>query len=90
MTSATEFVQGSQVALRFVVPNEQREMYVNGRIVMSFFDGTNQRYRHGVAFTRISRADQDAIRQYVDDVASAKKRFARLPQATGNTIRGST
>lgn len=90
MLSATEFVQGSQVSLRFALPDGQREVYVNGRIVMSFFDGLTQCYSHSTAFTRISRADQDAIRRYVDDVRVGNTRLVRPSQDAGNTIRECT
>ncbi len=75
LCSVTDLAQGSQVTLRFTVPSGQREVYVQGRIVMSFFDGPKQQYSHGVAFTHISRADQDAIVLYVDDVLLTNVRF---------------
>ncbi len=68
MISASEFVTRSEISLRFTLPSGQREVYVTGRIVMSFFDGPTQSHLHGIAFTRISPADQDAIERYVDDV----------------------
>ncbi len=80
MCAATDFNQSSAVTLRFTLPSGQREAYVYGRIVMSFFDGPKQQYLHGVAFTHISRADQDAIVRYVDDVLLSNVRFLKPSQ----------
>ncbi len=67
ISSASEFVRGSEISLRFTLSSGQREVYATGRIVMSFFDGPTQAHLHGVAFTRISTADQHAIARYVHD-----------------------
>ncbi|MDQ6933571.1 MAG: PilZ domain-containing protein, partial [Candidatus Eremiobacteraeota bacterium] len=68
MISASELAPGSEISLRFTLPSGEREVYVTGRIVMSFFDGLTQSHVHGVAFTRIALADQEAIVRYVGDV----------------------
>lgn len=68
ITTASEFLQGAQITLRFTLPCGQFEVCVRGRIVVSFFDGPLQRYSHGIAFTKISGADQNAIARYVHDV----------------------
>ncbi len=77
MCGAMDFTQSSEVMLRFTLPGGHREVYAHGRIVMSFFDGPKQQYSHGVAFTHISRADQDAVVRYVDDVLLGNVRFLR-------------
>lgn len=66
ISSAAYYFQGSQIQLRFTLPSDQREVFVHAWIVMSFFDGSTQQYAHGVAFTHISQADQEAILRYVD------------------------
>lgn len=68
MINASEFVPGSEISLRFTLPSGEREVYATGRIAMSFFDGPTQSHFHGVAFTRISPADQHAIARYVGDI----------------------
>ncbi len=73
MCSATDFVQGSPVMLRFTLLTRHREVYVYGRIVMSFFDGPKQQYSHGVAFTHISREDQEAIARHLDNVLQRQR-----------------
>ncbi len=73
MVTATQFVQGMQIMLRFTLPGGQREVYVYGRIVISFFDGPRKQYSHGVAFTQISAADQDAIVCHIDDVLDSQR-----------------
>ncbi|MDQ6826951.1 MAG: PilZ domain-containing protein [Candidatus Eremiobacteraeota bacterium] len=80
MCGAADFTQGSQITLRFTLPSGQRELYVRGRIVMSFFDGPGQQYSHGVAFTHISRSDQEAIVRHVDDVLLSNVRFLKPSQ----------
>ncbi len=82
---AMDFMQSSEVTLRFTLPGGQREVYAYGRIVMSFFDGPKQQYSHGVAFTHISRADQDAIVRHVDDVLLSNVRFLRPSQVGART-----
>ncbi|MDQ6825996.1 MAG: PilZ domain-containing protein [Candidatus Eremiobacteraeota bacterium] len=73
MCSATDFVHGSPVMLRFTLLTSHREVYVYGRIVMSFFDASKQQYAHGVAFTHISREDQGAIARHVDNVVQRQR-----------------
>lgn len=56
---------GGQIALEFRLPNSDRVVTAHGRLVMSFFDGKAHQYSHGIAFTQISKSDQEAIVQCV-------------------------
>ncbi len=73
MVTATQFALGTQFLLRFALPRGQREVYLYGRIVISFFDGPGKQFTHGVAFTQISPADQDAIVCHLDDVLDCQR-----------------
>ncbi len=77
MSSPTCFEQGLPITLRFTLPQGPREVYVHGRIVMSFFDGPTQQYSHGIVFSHVSRADQEAIVRHVDDTLLRNMRFLR-------------
>ncbi len=68
ISGAADYFQGSQITLQFILPSDQREVFVHARIVMSRFDGSTLQYSHGIAFTHISQADQEAIVRHVDDV----------------------
>ncbi|GAC1541119.1 MAG: hypothetical protein NVS2B17_18150 [Candidatus Velthaea sp.] len=47
--------------LRLAFPAGKVAMNPTGRVVMSFFDGGRKRFLHGVAFTAIDPAQQEAI-----------------------------
>jgi len=71
MQIATErnLSRGDQLQLRFRLPNGKNELLAHGVVVLSFFEGTANRYHHGIAFTRIGPSDQDAIVQYIHELA---------------------
>ncbi len=71
-----EVPQGSNIELRFNLSSTQREILAQGRVIMSFFNGAEQRYEQGVAFAQIAQDDQTVIDEYVRAVARALKRAA--------------
>lgn len=71
-----EVPQGSNIELRFNLSSTQREIVAQGRVIMSFFNGAEQRYEQGVAFAQIAQDDQTVIDEYVRGVARALKRAA--------------
>jgi len=54
---------GTALELEFSIPG--RPVGASGRVVMSYFDATSKRFGHGVAFTAIEPAAQEAIAGYV-------------------------
>ncbi|GAC1651969.1 MAG: hypothetical protein NVS9B12_00880 [Vulcanimicrobiaceae bacterium] len=60
--------RGQTVELRFRLPGGTAELTAHGFVVLSFFEGASQRYHHGIAFTRISAGDREAIVHYIHDV----------------------
>ncbi len=60
-----ELFRGSQVALQFRLPKTNLDIVARGRIVMSFFDSSEQQYSHSVAFTKIAQPDLQAIVGYI-------------------------
>ncbi len=72
ISASADHPQGTQLELQFRLPKIQGEVVARGRIIMSFFEGTEGRYSHGVAFTQIAPADQDVIVQYIHDVQFPK------------------
>ncbi len=71
ISSVIQLARGSQVTVEFPLPGTQRIVAVHGRLVMSFFDGKEHQYSHGIAFTQISKSDQDAIVQCVEDTLAS-------------------
>ncbi len=64
--------RGAEMALEFCLPNSERAVAAQGRLVMSFFDGASHQYSHGIAFTQISKSDQEAIVACVQDTLASK------------------
>lgn len=62
---SAELFRDSQISLRFYLPESDHEIVARGRIVMSFFDSSQQQYSHSVTFTRIAAADLQTIGQYI-------------------------
>jgi c-di-GMP-binding flagellar brake protein YcgR len=54
---------GSIIAVRFTLG--MREIRVQGRVVLSYFDANVNRFGHGVAFTAIEPGARDAIAEFV-------------------------
>ncbi len=60
--------RGQAVELRFRLPDGSAELHAHGSIVLSFFEGASGMFQHGIAFTRISAADREAIVHYIHEV----------------------
>ncbi len=58
-----DFPAGSIIAVRFALG--EREIRVQGRVVLSYFDAKANRFGHGVAFTAIEPGAQAAIAAFV-------------------------
>lgn len=56
---------GTILLMRFRLPAWDREMFVRGRIVLSFFNAEQKQYYHGIAFTHIDPRDQEEIIRFV-------------------------
>ena len=68
LSTPVSYERGQNVELRFALPHRTRELVVRGRVVLSFFQGSEQRYHHGIAFTSIGVEDREAIVHYIHDV----------------------
>ncbi len=56
---------GSIIAVRFSLG--EREVRVQGRVVLSYFEAKTNRFGHGIAFTAIAPGAQAAIAAFVTD-----------------------
>lgn len=65
---SSELMQGIPITVTFSLPGSGREVFAQGVVVMSFFDGATGQYSNGMAFTLMFRADQEAIVRYVNEV----------------------
>jgi c-di-GMP-binding flagellar brake protein YcgR len=65
---------GTVVEVRFTLGGDSAPRRARGRIVLSFFDASEKKYGHGVAFTGIDRGDQEAIVQYITELQRQKLR----------------
>lgn len=59
---------GQNITLRFRLPENEREMMVRGRVVLSFFDASRQQFAHGIAFTQIAAPDQSEIVEFIHEL----------------------
>jgi c-di-GMP-binding flagellar brake protein YcgR len=59
---------GQNITLRFALPENEREMMVRGRVVLSFFDASRQQFAHGIAFTQIAAPDQSEIVEFIHEL----------------------
>lgn len=66
VATSTDLPAGQSIAMRFTIPNSERQALVLGRIVLSYFDAASKCYTHGVAFTRIAPQDQADIARLVE------------------------
>lgn len=64
----SDLSKGRQLTLRFKLTAGSAEMAVRGHIVLSFFNGSKQQFAHGIAFTQISQADQEAIVHFIHEL----------------------
>lgn len=62
---SAELFRDSQISLQFRLPRSEHEIVACGRVVMSFFDSSQQQYSHSVTFTKITPADLQTIGQYI-------------------------
>ncbi|HEV3156741.1 MAG TPA: PilZ domain-containing protein [Candidatus Baltobacteraceae bacterium] len=58
---------GTMLLLRFHIPESGKDVTARGRIVLSYYNAIERRYCHGIAFTNIAAADQEAIVRYVGE-----------------------
>lgn len=86
ISAAADLVPGAQITLGFNLPQGEQKVLTAGRIVMSFFDGPTQQYSHGVAYTRMSHADQEAIVKHVNDALRLNSRFFTAPALGGRSV----
>lgn len=56
----------STIRINFHVPENPRDIRARGRVVLSFYSATEDKYHHGVAFTSIDRDDREAIASFVE------------------------
>lgn len=56
----------SIVNLRFRLPAAERGIVARGRVVLSFFQRSEQKFHHGIAFTSLDPRDRDVISGFVD------------------------
>ncbi len=57
--------QGSAVSIAFRLRPEYGEIRAWGKVVMSYYNASDQAFEHAVAFTRVAPADQAEIVRYV-------------------------
>jgi len=60
--------RGQMLEVRFRIPTGKSEVVARGVVALSFFEGSSNQYHHGIAFTKISAADQDAIVHYIHEL----------------------
>ena len=63
LETAEDLPAGTVLELAF--PLAEREIRAQGRVALSFFDAATRTYGHGLAFTAIDPAAQDAITAFV-------------------------
>jgi len=64
----TDLSAGQNITLRFSLPENEREMMVRGRVVLSFFDASRQQFAHGIAFTQIAAPDQSELVEFIHEL----------------------
>lgn len=60
--------RGQPLQVKFRLPSGMPEIKAFGLVVLSYFEGSSGRYFHGIAFTRISVGDREAIVHYIHEV----------------------
>ncbi len=71
LASAEDIPVGSIVELRFALQPNEPAMLARGKVVLSFFEGANSRFAHGIAFTQIAPDDQQKIIAFVAQQTAA-------------------
>jgi len=56
----------ANVQLRFRLPAADRGIVARGRVVLSFFQRSEQKFHHGIAFTSLDPRDRLVISEFVD------------------------
>jgi len=56
----------STIRVAFEVPGNPHHIRARGRVVLSFYSGSEDKYHHGVAFTSIDREDREVIASFVE------------------------
>jgi c-di-GMP-binding flagellar brake protein YcgR len=59
---------GAMIEVRFSLGNEAAKRRARGKTVLSFYDAAKRKFAHGIAFTGIEAADQEAIVQYITEL----------------------
>jgi hypothetical protein len=54
------------VHLKFRLPAADRGINARGRVVLSFFQRSEQKFHHGIAFTSLDPKDRLLIAEFVD------------------------
>lgn len=71
LVTSVHCMVGAVMDLQFQLPNREEPIHTRGRVVWSKLeDGSNSKYRIGIAFDNINKADQQAIINYVNEEAS--------------------
>ena len=56
----------ANVNLRFRLPAGDKTIVARGRVVLSFFQRSEQKFHHGIAFTSLDPKDRLVISEFVD------------------------
>ena len=56
----------ANVNLKFRLPAADRGIVARGRVVLSFFQRSEQKFHHGIAFTSLDPKDRSVITDFVD------------------------
>jgi c-di-GMP-binding flagellar brake protein YcgR len=56
----------ANVNLKFRLPAAERNISARGRVILSFFQRSEQKFHHGIAFTSLDPKDRLVIAEFVD------------------------
>jgi c-di-GMP-binding flagellar brake protein YcgR len=68
ISTTVDLPTGQSIVLRFRLPEEERDMLLRGRIILSFYDAAEKTFMHGIAFTQYTPHDFEHIGAYVTAV----------------------
>jgi hypothetical protein len=68
VATSTDLPAGQPIVLRFVLQQDERELLVRAKVVLSFYDAARSAFAHGIAFTQYSTHDHDAIARFISSV----------------------
>jgi c-di-GMP-binding flagellar brake protein YcgR len=63
----------ANVNLKFRLPAADRMVAARGRVVLSFFQRSEQKFHHGIAFTSLDPKDRIIISEFVDRQETNRK-----------------